>query len=217
MRLILPFLLLAGLLPFSAGCTPVGVLVGAGAVAGSTALEERGMQQSLTDTGTALSFRRDVIEEDFETFQRVGVIVVEGRMLLTGVVPEEQDRIRLVERAWSRPDVVEVINEILIGEDVGILNTGYDVKIEQELNLALTLDREIKAVNYESDAVGGTLYLIGIAQSQAELDRVVAHARDVERVRRVISHVQVKDSPARRETLERLAEIQAAEDGSETQ
>jgi len=214
MRQILPFALLIALLGVASGCTPVGVVLGAGAVAGSAALEERGIEQSLTDTGTALAFRHDVIEEDFNTFQRVGVVVIEGRMLLTGIVPVEEDRIRLVERAWTTPDVVEVINEILIGEDVGLINTGFDVKIEQALTLALTVDREVKAVNYEADAVGGTLYLIGIAQSQAELDRVVAHAREVERVRRVISHVQIKDSPARRETLERLAALQ---NQSETQ
>jgi hypothetical protein len=36
-----------------------------------------------------------------------------------------------------------------------------------------------------------------VAQSQAELDRVIAHAKDVSYVRRVVSYVLLKDDPAR--------------------
>ena len=40
--------------------------------------------------------------------------------------------------------------------------------------------------------VNGIVYLIGIAQNQKELDRVIAHARDINYVRNIISHVRVK-------------------------
>ena len=36
------------------------------------------------------------------------------------------------------------------------------------------------------------VYLIGIAQDQRELDRVIAHSRTITYVRQVISHVRVK-------------------------
>lgn len=203
MRAILSSLLL--LLGLSA-CTPLGVAVGGAAVAGSTALQERGFEQAVEDKSTELSIQKKVIDADFETFQRLDVSVVEGRVLITGFVPKAEDRIRAIESTWQTDGVVEVINEIEIGEDVGVVNSGYDLKIEKAVELALTLDRDVKAVNYIADSAGGTLYLIGIAQSQAELDRVVAHARDVERVRRVVSYVQLKDSPERKALLERLAE-----------
>ena len=45
-------------------------------------------------------------------------------------------------------------------------------------------------------AVGGVVYLMGIAQSQAELDRVTGHARNQSYVRRVVSHVRIKDQSA---------------------
>lgn len=209
MRLLFSLCLLTGLALTSVGCTPIGVVVGAGAYAGSTALQERGFEQAMEDTATALKIRNTVIEADFETFQRLDVSVVEGRVLLTGVVPKEADRINAVEASWKAGDVVEVINEVEIGPDSGIVDTGYDLKIEKSLDLELTLDRDVQAVNYIADSSDGTLHLIGIAQSQAELDRVLAHARRIERVRRVVSHVLLKDSPERQELLKRLAELKA--------
>jgi osmotically-inducible protein OsmY len=195
---------------FLAACSPVGIAVGGAAVAGTTALQERGFEQALSDKGTELSIQRRVIEADFDTFRRVDVSVVEGRVLLTGVVRSADDRLRAVQSSWQTDGVVEVINEIEVGEPADMVSSGYDLRIEKALELALTLDRDVQAVNYIADAANGTLYLIGIAQSRAELDRVIAHAREVERVRRVVSHVQLKESPERQAVLARLAELDAA-------
>ncbi len=40
------------------------------------------------------------------------------------------------------------------------------------------------------------VYLIGIAQSPAELERATNHARAIPYVRKVVSHVRLKDAPA---------------------
>ena len=196
-------------LALAPACTPLGVATTAGAVAGSAALQERGFQQTLDDTAMGVSIQRALIDIDFETFQRIDVSVVEGRILLTGIVPNADDRVKAVQTAWKSEGVVEVINEILIGNDVGFFNSGFDLKIEKALDLDLTLDKEIKGVNYIPDSTNGTLFIIGIAQNQAELDRVLAHARNIERVRRVVSYVQLKDSPERRAVLKQLDEMKA--------
>ena len=56
----------------------------------------------------------------------------------------------------------------------------------------LTLDNKVLAINYAIETVNGIVYLIGIAQNQGELDRVIAHSRTISYVRQVISHVRVK-------------------------
>ena len=50
----------------------------------------------------------------------------------------------------------------------------------------------VYSINYTIDTVNGTVYLLGIAQDATELQRVRAHARALDYVRRVISHVRVK-------------------------
>ena len=57
--------------------------------------------------------------------------------------------------------------------------------------------REVLSINYSIETVNGTVYLLGIAQDDAELVRVIEHARGIENVKRVVSHVVVKDDPRR--------------------
>ena len=53
-------------------------------------------------------------------------------------------------------------------------------------------------VNYSIETINGVIYVMGIAQSQDELDRVVNHARNISGVQRVVSYVRLKDDPKRR-------------------
>ena len=62
----------------------------------------------------------------------------------------------------------------------------------------MTVDTRIQAINYSIETSGGVIYLLGIAQSAAELARVQNHARNIRYVRRVVSHVILKDDPRRR-------------------
>jgi osmotically-inducible protein OsmY len=66
--------------------------------------------------------------------------------------------------------------------------------VTARLATKITLDKQIKSINYSIDTVNGAVYLMGIAQSQAEVDRVRDHARQLAYVRRVVSYVRVKDS-----------------------
>ncbi len=52
-------------------------------------------------------------------------------------------------------------------------------------------------MNYTTDVVHGVVYVMGIGQNQAEVDRVVVHARNLSGVKRVENYVVLKDDPAR--------------------
>ena len=62
----------------------------------------------------------------------------------------------------------------------------------------LTFDKDVQAINYIIETENAVVYLLGAAQSRAELDRVLGHARGISRVRDVISHVRIKapEAPA---------------------
>ena len=57
-------------------------------------------------------------------------------------------------------------------------------------------DSKIKAINYAIDTVNGTVYLMGVAQNEWELSLVSNHARSLDYVRRVVSHVRIKSDTA---------------------
>jgi hypothetical protein len=56
----------------------------------------------------------------------------------------------------------------------------------------MILDPDIRSVNYTIDAENGSVYLIGSARSQDELDRATRVARYVPGVRRVVSYVEIR-------------------------
>lgn len=180
-----------------AACSPVGAVVGVGAVGGTMALEERGFEASARDKLTAATIEAALIDRDLELFRNVGVTVVEDRVFLTGVVADRDQRVDAARIAWAQDNVRDVTNDIRIGAGGDLIDAGRDAGIEARLLSALTFDRDVAAVNYSSQAVDGTVYLFGIAQDQAELDRVRAHARNIAHVRRIVSHVVLKNDPAR--------------------
>ena len=181
--------LLALALPGLTGCA--SAVVGAGAVAGIAAFEERPVKVIARDSKISAELKIALLEISEQHFAKVGIEVFEGRVLLTGVVPTEQMRADAVTAAWKIAGVKTVLNELAIG-DQALTDTARDGWITTQLTSKLTFDKHVRAINYAIETVGGTIYLIGIPQNQAELDRVIAHARSVGYVRNVISHVRVK-------------------------
>lgn len=193
-RPIIPvFLFAAFSLLTLGGC--VSTALTAGASVGTAAFDERGVDGVARDTALGAELRAKIIGEDFENKTTatidIGIEVHERRVLLTGVVDSEEVRASVVQQAWKVDGVETVINEILVG-DAGVTDLARDSVITARLRSKITLDRDISAINYAIETVNGIIYLIGVAQSQNELDRVINHARTIPRVRDIITHMRIK-------------------------
>ncbi len=64
--------------------------------------------------------------------------------------------------------------------------------IAAELRARLLADGAIASINYSIETVNGSVYLIGVAQDPAELDRALTHARNIAYVRRVLNYMRLK-------------------------
>jgi len=180
-----------------AACSPAGMAVGAGATAGVAAAEERGLKGAGNDALIRVEINEAWITEDFDTFNRLNLQIYEGRVLISGRVPNQANADRAVELAWKAEDVREVINEIEIAEGGGLDDFANDALINARLDSELLFDSEISSINYSSRSVSGTVYLLGVAQDREELDRVFRVTRSIPNVKRVVSHVILKDDPRR--------------------
>jgi len=178
-------------------CSPAGMAVGAGATAGVAAAEERGLKGAGNDALIRVEINEAWITEDFDTFNRLNLQIYEGRVLISGRVPNQANADRAVELAWKAEDVREVINEIEIAEGGGLDDFANDALINARLDSELLFDSEISSINYSSRSVSGTVYLLGVAQDREELDRVFRVTRSIPNVKRVVSHVILKDDPRR--------------------
>ena len=115
----------------------------------------------------------------------------DARLLLTGTLPNEGMQAETVSMAWKTEGVKDVINEIQTGTS-SLRDLAKDSWITTQLHSKITLDKKILAINYSIETVNRVIYMIGIAQNQTELDRVVAHAKNISYVKRIINHVRVK-------------------------
>jgi osmotically-inducible protein OsmY len=171
------------------GC--VGAVVGAGATVGTAAMEERGVKGAAKDTAIRADINGLWSDKDERMWRKVGLQVYGGRVLLTGTVDTPQMRDEAVRLAWQADGVREVINEIQLA-DSGVSDFTRDTWISTQLKSKLLFDSKVASINYSVETALGVIYLIGIAQSQDELDRVTNHARSIEYVRKVVSYVKIK-------------------------
>ncbi len=180
-----------------AGCTPVGaVATTTGSIGGIAASSERGFQRSLEDNRIWLEVSRRLLVESELLYRRVNVQVHEGRVLLTGLVERAAMREDARRAAGDVAGVRRILNEIAVETPTDFNDNLRDAWIVRRLDVKLMFDAEVRAINYSIEAAGGTVYLIGVAASAAELQRVIDHARDIPYVRRVVSHVRLKGGPA---------------------
>jgi osmotically-inducible protein OsmY len=117
--------------------------------------------------------------------------------MLTGILDSDAAREEAERLTWTVPGVKEVINEIQVGPGRSVGEYARDKRIGTELRAQLIGDGRIDDVNYNTVTVKGVVYLLGIAQDETELDRVLQHVRTITGVRDVVSHVVLKDDPRR--------------------
>ena len=171
------------------GCA--GVVIGGGAAVGTAAYQERGVRGVARDLATATKLRTKLLDAGEAYVTGVGIEVYEGRVLLTGTLEKEPMRAATVKLAWKTEGVKDVINEIQIGQS-SLRDIARDSWITAQLKTKITFDKKILAINFSIETVNGIVYLIGIAQDQGELDRILAHGRGIDYLRQIISHVRVK-------------------------
>jgi osmotically-inducible protein OsmY len=176
------------------GC--VGAVIGAGATAGTAAMEERGLSGAADDTGLRLRINALLSDKDERLWRKVGMQVYMGRVLLTGTVETEAMRSDAVRLAWSAKGVKEVINELQLADSGGASGFARDTWVSTQLKSALLFDKKVSSINYSIETVLGTVYLIGLAQDRVELDRVMNHARGLSYVKKVVNYVQIKRPPS---------------------
>ena len=190
-RAAITLFVLTGVLALS-GCSAV---VGAGAGVGVAAVQERGIKGKTQDIRLEALVLNKFLNAGLELATMIGVEVYEGRVMLTGATRDEKLFDEAVKLAWQVNGVKDVINEIQLDKNATAIDFAQDAWITTQLKSNLTFDPDIMAINYVVETVKGKVYLIGIAQNQTELDRVIAHASAIKHVINVISHVRLRKKP----------------------
>jgi osmotically-inducible protein OsmY len=182
-----------GVMALLSGCVAAAA---GGAAAGIAASADRSIGDQVTDATIKGAISAVWRKTNSEMASGLDCDVYEGRVLITGRVPDPawiEDAIRI---AWRVKGVQQVYNEIAVGPISGTgddLNDGF---ISTRLKNELLWDADVRSVNFMVTTSDHVVYLIGSARTPAELERVIAYARNIPNVKRVVSYVQVRGNPA---------------------
>lgn len=177
------------------GCAAlaIGSAVGAGVIAS----QERSALSAYDDLTVQANLNAALIKHaDARTFANVQTTVVEGRVLLTGVVPTQADRAHVADLAERTPGVLAVFDHLETADATVLSTLPDDAWYSTRFNAALLRDPDIKNQNFETVTQSGVIYVIGIAQDDEERSRVIDHAEALN-PRDVVAHITLKDDPAR--------------------
>jgi len=192
-RLAAPFLLVGyGTLT---ACSPIGTAIGAAAYTADLATQERGLYQGLDDNRMWIAINARFAAADLAVAQNVHLQVQEGRVLLSGVVQKQEQRLAAVKAAWEEPGVREVISHIEVEHARDLGQIAQDEYLARRVWMTLFVDRAVRANNYSVECIDNIVYLIGVGQNKDEVQRVIDHARDVAYVRDVKDYVRLKTDP----------------------
>ena len=159
--------------------------------AGVTKGDERNFIRSLDDITAGKAIKARIQRADVPNLGGVDVEVAEGIVLLAGTVPTQEDRIEAERIAWSAPNVEKVGNEILIKNDKGFIRTTKDGVLQTSVRTRLTADKYVKGRNINIETHEGVVYLLGVARSPQELERIAAIASTTKGAKEVISYIKV--------------------------
>ena len=182
---------------FTLSSCGTALVVGAGTEVTRTVLQERSTMDALKDTEIQITLNNKYIRHSTGLFADVSTDVHEGRVVLTGTVPDRADKITATKLAWETEGVLSVADELVVKEDSGVAAYAEDAWISNQLRFALLTDIDVRSVNYNVETVDKVIHVTGLARSGPELERVMDHARSVPGVVRVISHVLTIDDPRR--------------------
>ena len=195
MRLLVNFLLVILLMINQTGCS--GIMAGLAVTTGAIiTLQDRSIGDTIDDTAILIRINKELFKVGL--FPQVTVKVSEGRVLLLGHVKSLDDQITAEKVSWQQKDVREVVNEITV--DKGSINfkeTAIDAAISAQVKARILSQSKVKSMNYSVNTIDRIVYLMGIAQDQEELNKVVSIAQKVKKVKQVVSYVRLKDSKLR--------------------
>ena len=186
-----------------ASCANEVLLVPSVTEAGLILSEERSIGENIGDKNIWINIRQKMLHTDINNlFHAINVKVIEGRILLTGSVPDPKYRMQAVEISWQTSGVIEVINEIQISNKErslqDIATYSKDSWITTRIRSKTLVDSKVKSVNYSIDTIGGIVYVMGIAQDEEEIQYLNDLISKIKGVTKVMNYARIKDSTLRR-------------------
>lgn len=177
------------------GCAiPGAVMVGGLATGTYLGVQERGAKTAMVDTKIKTHIKDRLTGLHYSYLTGVGVSVLEGEVLLTGVLPDSTARPDIVRTVRETEGVKKVYDELVIGK-TSTAERAQDTWLGTQIKARFAGAKNVYAINYITEVVQGEVYVLGLVGSQSELEQVLHIARTTKGVKVVHNYLRMSETP----------------------
>ena len=174
------------------GCSPAGVLATGGGSVMVVAEGERSLGTVIDDATIKVNIAADFLNSENNLFVNISTSVLEGRVLLTGLVDNQEIRIEAVRLVWEVEGVQEIINEIEIGNRSTLKDYAADLWINTQARAIAAKTVGIKAITFNFETIQGKVYIAGITTRPDLLDEMIIALKNIKGVNEIVNYVMIK-------------------------
>ena len=174
-------------------CSPTGILATQGGSAMVVAEGDRSFGGVVDDATIKVNIAGKFLSNNSSLFVNISTNIIEGRVLLTGLVDNQEIRIDAVRLVWEVNGVMEVINEIEVGNRATLKEYANDVWITTQAKALATKTIGLRSISYNFETIQGKLYIAGITSRPNQLEQVVEVVKTIKGVKEIVNYVVVKE------------------------
>ena len=181
------------LLTLNYGCSAPGVLATGGGTTMVIAEGDRSVGTVIDDVTIKVQIGAKFISSEENLFLNIDTSVIEGRVLLTGIVDTQEARIDAVRRVWGINGVKEVINEIEVGDKTTLKEYSQDLWINTQVKGVAAKTLGLRALSYNFETIRGKVYIAGIISKKELLDQLINSIKNIKGIKEIVNYVIVKE------------------------
>ena len=173
-------------------CSPANVLATGGSTAMVVAEGDRSFGSVVDDATIKVNIAAKFLNAGSNMFVEINTTVLEGRVLLTGLVDDQETRIEAVRLVWETEGVNEVINELEIGNRDTLKDYATDLWINTQARAVSAKIVGLRVVGYNFETINGKVYVAGITNKPEQLESLVESLKTIKGVKEIVNYVIVK-------------------------
>ena len=178
---------------FLHACSPANILATGGGSAMVIAEGDRSMGSVVDDATIKVNIAAKFINSEDNLFVNISTTVLEGRVLLTGLVNSQEIRIDAVRKVWEVDGVQEVINEIQVGNRDSLKEYANDLWINTQAKGLAAKAIGLRVVGYNFETIQGKVYIAGITSRLDQLEELIDALKTIKGVKEIVNYVIIKD------------------------
>ena len=153
---------------------------------------ERSLGTVIDDATIKVNIAAKFLSADNNLFVNINTSVLEGRVLLTGLVDNQEIRIEAVRLVWEVEGVREIVNEIEIGNRSSLKDYASDLWINTQARAVAAKTIGLKAITYNFETIQGKIYIAGITKKSDQLEELVSALKSIKGVSEIVNYVIIK-------------------------